>query len=73
MSSIHCFLCFCTENRSICHGVVSSEFLTSYTFQQKCYISIAHTGNVIIYVPGPNDPTCRSLVLFVCFSSEIWS
>ena len=27
----------------------SSECLISHTFQRKCYISIAHTGNVIMY------------------------
>ena len=46
MSSTHCFLR--TENRSICHGVVSSEFLINHTFQRKRYISIARTGHFII-------------------------
>ena len=45
--STHCFLH--TENRSICHGVVSSEFLISHTFQRRSYISIARTENFIMY------------------------
>ena len=45
MSSTHCFLR--TENRSICHKVVR---LFS---QRKRYISIACTGNFIMYALGP--------------------
>ena len=43
---------FCTKNHSICHGVVSAEFFINHTFQQKCYIFIAHTGNFIMYAIG---------------------
>ena len=50
MSSAHCFLR--TENRSICRRVVRSE-LISHTFQRKRYISIARTGNSIMYALGP--------------------
>ena len=39
MSSTHCFLR--TENRSICHGDVSSEFLIS-----------VRTGNFMLYALG---------------------
>ena len=42
MSSTDFFLR--TENRSISHGVVVSEFLISHTFQRKRFISIARTG-----------------------------
>ena len=53
MSSTHCFLR--TDDRSICHGSynASSEFLNSHTFRRKRNISIARTGNVIMYVLGP--------------------
>ena len=30
-----------------------SEFLISHTFQHMRYISIAHTGNFIMYALGP--------------------
>ena len=30
-----------------------SEFLISHTFRRKRFISIARTGNVIMYVLGP--------------------
>ena len=51
MSSTHCFLR--TENRSIRHGVVRSEFVISHTSQRKRYISIVRTGNFIMYALGP--------------------
>ena len=51
-STTHCFSR--TENRSIFRGVViGSEFIISHTFQRKRCISIAHTGNFILYALGP--------------------
>ena len=50
MSSTHCFLRI--ENLSIL-SIHGSEFLISRTFQRKRYISIACTGNFIMYVLGP--------------------
>ena len=48
MASTYCFLR--TEIGVSVMELYCSECLISHTFQHKCYISIAHTGNVIMYI-----------------------
>ena len=43
-----------------------SEFLISHTFQCKRYISIARTGNFIMYALGPFSQKRSHIPVYIC-------